>query len=104
MRKVRFFRISVAEILCPTFEGTRVPDTDRGKYSSMNGRDFGGSNLSYRYVSFCALIPISMGQILGVPAKKETMKKHDLPFARRCQADRRKRHPLGAGEHAAELG
>ncbi len=44
----------------------------------------------------------------GVPAKKETMKKHDLAFAERspngARLKRRKRHPLGAGEHAAELG
>ena len=47
-------------------------------------------------------------QFLGVPAKKETMKKHDLAFAdsgpTRARRKRRKRHPLGAGEHAAELG
>ena len=40
----------------------------------------------------------------GVPAKKETMKKHDLAYAERSPTDRRKRQPLGAGAHAAELG
>ena len=40
----------------------------------------------------------------GVPAKKETMKNIDFRGCPVEPGDRRKRHPLGAGKHAAELG
>ena len=47
---------------------------------------------------------LSMGQILGVKNPPESGRVIRLRLARGRPTNRRKRQPLGAGKHAAELG
>ena len=62
-------------------------------------------DLSYREVYFFARIPYKKLRFGGSPRQEFPIRNYgSWNSPGHASGDRRKRHPLGAGEHAAELG
>ena len=81
-----------------------APDLDRGLFGDIEGTDFGRKNW-YLYTSLFRIIRATENHGFGGGlAQNRHLKIQDLAFARGSRDFPRKRLPLGAGKHAAELG
>ena len=85
-----------------------APDLDRGLFGDIEGTDFGRKIWPWDRSLFRIIRATENHGFGGSPRQATHIEIHRSPNspagAPRSPGDRRKRQPLGAGKHAAELG